>query len=275
VISFLEGLHPVAAALAATTFTWALTAAGASVSLLRRQMPRKMLDGMLGFAAGVMLAASYWSLLAPAMEIALAQGALQWLPAAVGFLAGALFMRLADAVVPHLHPGLSRNVADGPASQLRPAVLLVLAVTLHNIPEGLAIGVAFGAVDNAIAGLGGVGTSVAGAAALALGIGIQNFPEGIAVSVPLRRAGLSPWASLFWGQFSALVEIGAGVLGAALAAQIAPALPYALSFAAGAMVFVVAEELIPEAQADGNTDVATMGVILGFVVMMVLDVALG
>ncbi len=274
-ISFLEGLHPVAAALAATTFTWALTAAGASVSLLRRQMPRKMLDGMLGFAAGVMLAASYWSLLAPAMEIALAQGALQWLPAAVGFLAGALFMRLADAVVPHLHPGLSRNVADGPASQLRPAVLLVLAVTLHNIPEGLAIGVAFGAVDNAIAGLGGVGTSVAGAAALALGIGIQNFPEGIAVSVPLRRAGLSPWASLFWGQFSALVEIGAGVLGAALAAQIAPALPYALSFAAGAMVFVVAEELIPEAQADGNTDVATMGVILGFVVMMVLDVALG
>lgn len=267
-IPFLESLHPVTGALVATVFTWALTAAGASVALLRVQMPRKLLDGMLGFAAGVMLAASYWSLLAPAIEMAAEQGAVGWVPAAVGFLVGAVSLRLADAVVPHLHPGLSANVADGPASQLRPAILLVLAVTLHNIPEGLAVGVAFGAA-------GAAGASVAGAAALAIGIGIQNFPEGIAVSVPLRRVGLSPWASFMWGQLSAVVEIIAGVLGAALAAQIAPVLPYALSFAAGAMVFVVAEELIPEAHAGGNTDLATMGVILGFIVMMVLDVALG
>ncbi len=276
-IAFLETLHPVVGALVATGFTWALTAVGAAVALLRIEMPRKLLDGMLGFAAGVMLAASYWSLLEPAMEMAAEQGTAEWVPAAVGFLAGAVFLRLADAAVPHLHPGLSDNVADGPASQLRPAALLVLAVTLHNIPEGLAVGVAFGAAAGAGAGAGAVatGASIAGAAALTIGIGIQNFPEGIAVSVPLRRVGLSPWASFMWGQMSAIVEIIAGVLGAVLAAQVIPILPYALAFAAGAMVFVVAEELIPEAHAGGNTDLATMGVIVGFVVMMVLDVALG
>ncbi|MGB4337566.1 MAG: ZIP family metal transporter [Bacillota bacterium] len=274
-MAFLESLHPVVGALLATMFTWALTAVGASVSLVRAQMSRKLLDGMLGFAAGVMLAASYWSLLAPAIEMAETRGGVGWVPAALGFLGGAAFLRLADALVPHLHPSLSENVADGPASELRPAVLMVLAVTLHNIPEGLAVGVAFGAANGG-AGVAGIETaSVAGAAALALGIGIQNFPEGMAVALPLRRAGLSPWASFMWGQFSAVVEIIAGVLGAALVMQVASVLPYALAFAAGAMVFVVAEDLIPEAQSQGNTDIATIGVILGFTVMMVLDVAFG
>lgn len=262
--------HPVIQALLATCFTWFLTALGASTVFLTKTVSRKMLDTMLGFAGGVMIAASYWSLLAPAIEMSEGGQVPAWVPAAVGFLAGGAFLRLVDKILPHLHPGLAAAQAEGIATTWRRSVLLILAITLHNFPEGLAVGVAFGAVA---AGL--PSATLAGAMALALGIGIQNFPEGLAVSVPLRREGLSRLKSFWYGQLSATVEPIAGVLGAAAVLIAQPLLPYALAFAAGAMIFVVVEEVVPEAQGGGNTDLATMGAMLGFAVMMVLDVAFG
>jgi ZIP family zinc transporter len=218
-----------------------------------------------------MIAASYWSLLAPAIEMSEHLGSLNWVPATVGFLLGAIALRLIDMVLPHLHPDLyDSGKAEGVSSSWRRSTLLVVAITLHNIPEGLAVGVAFGA-----AAAGQDGATIAGAMVLALGIGIQNFPEGLAVAMPLRREGLSRLKCLWYGQLSGIVEPVAGVLGAALVLVAAPILPYALAFAAGAMIFVVAEELIPEAQRNGNVDLATMGVIVGFAIMMTLDVALG
>lgn len=266
----LTDLHPVVQALLATTCTWLMTALGAAVVFFRRDMSRKVLDWMLGFAAGVMIAASYWSLLAPAIEMSEANGVPGWLPAAGGFLAGAVVLRLADRVLPHLHLGLPRSEAEGISTSWKRTTLLVLAITLHNIPEGLAVGVAFGAVA-----AGFPSATLAGAIALALGIGIQNFPEGVAVSLPLRRQGLGQFKSFWMGQLSGFVEIVAGVLGALLVVWAQPILPYALSFAAGAMIFVVVEEVIPESQQGDNTDLATMGTMLGFTVMMVLDVGLG
>ena len=267
---FLAGLPPAVMALLATCGTWAATAAGAAVVLLVREVHRKLLDAMLGFAAGVMMAATFWSLLGPAIDAASELGLPAWLPPAAGFLGGALFLQAVDWLLPHLHPGPPEGRAEGlPASWTR-TTLLVLAVTLHNIPEGLAVGVAFGA---AAAGL--PTASLSGAVALAVGIAIQNVPEGMAVALPLRREGFSPGRALWYGQLSGAAEPPAAVMGALAAAASHAALPYVLGFAAGAMMFVVVEELIPASQQGENTDVATAGAVLGFVLMMVLDVGLG
>jgi ZIP family zinc transporter len=269
IASFTE-LHPVVQALLATTFTWLVTASGAALVFLFKDMPRKALDGMLGFTGGVMIAASYWSLLAPSIEMSEAQGMLPWFPPAVGFAAGALFLFGLDKWVPHLHLNFGQDESEGVKTQWKRTTLLVLAITLHNIPEGLAVGVAFGA---AAAGLDGA--ELGAAIALAIGIGLQNFPEGIAVSMPLRRSGVSRRKAFFYGQLSAIVEPVAGVIGAAAVLVFQPILPYALAFAAGAMIYVVIEEVVPETQRDKHTDTAALGFIGGFLVMMILDVALG
>jgi len=269
-IAFLENLHPVIQALLATCFTWALTALGAAVVFTARDISKRVLDTMLGFAGGVMIAASYWSLLAPAIAMSEGGNIPVWLPPAVGFLIGAIFLRGIDRLLPHLHLGFPMEEVEGVKTPWRRSTLFILAVTLHNIPEGLAVGVAFGALA---AGL--PTATLPAAVALAIGIGIQNFPEGLAISMPLRREGLSRRRSFWYGQLSGLVEPVAGVVGAAAVILAQPILPYALAFAAGAMIFVVVEELVPESQCGGNTDLATMGAIIGFVVMMVLDVAFG
>jgi ZIP family zinc transporter len=269
-LEYFSGLHPVYQALVATLFTWLLTAAGASLVFFFKTIERKVLDAMLGFAAGVMIAASYWSLLAPAIEMAEESSLPAWVPATIGFLAGGAFLLIVDKLLPHLHPGFPREEAEGLSTSWRRSVLLVLAITIHNIPEGLAVGVAFGALGADLPS-----ASLGGAIALALGIGIQNFPEGTAVSVPLRREGFSRFKCFWYGQLSGIVEPVAGVLGAVAVIFMKPMLPYALSFAAGAMIYVVVEELIPESQLEKHTDVATIGAMLGFAVMMTLDVALG
>lgn len=267
---WLAGLNPVMQALVATLFTWFVTALGAALVFFFKTINRKVLDGMLGFAAGVMIAASYWSLLAPAIEMAEESSLPAWVPATTGFLLGGLFLYIADKIIPHLHLGFPMDEAEGPKTSWHRSILLVLAITLHNIPEGLAVGVAFGALASDLPS-----ATLAGAIALAIGIGIQNFPEGAAVSVPLRREGFSRLRSFWYGQASGIVEPIAGVLGAASVIFIKPILPYALAFAAGAMIYVVVEELIPESQLEKNTDVATIGAMVGFAVMMTLDVALG
>lgn len=269
-VSFFAELHPVFQALLATTFTWFVTALGAAVVFLKKDISRKALDLMLGFAGGVMIAASYWSLLEPAIEMSAKSGQPKWLPPTIGFLLGGLFLRIIDKILPHLHKGLATENAEGPKTSLRRTTLLVLAITIHNFPEGLAVGVAFGATASQLDT-----ASLAGAISLALGIGLQNFPEGVSVSVPLKREGLSQFKSFFYGQLSAVVEPVAGVIGAVSVYYAQPILPYALSFAAGAMIFVVVEEVIPEAQRSGNTDTSTMGLLFGFAIMMLLDVALG
>lgn len=266
----LANINPILLALYATTFTWLVTASGAALVFLFKEMSRKVLDGMLGFTGGVMMAASYWSLLAPAIEMSEAQGKIPWLAPGIGFLAGALFLYGLDKLIPHLHINFNRNEAEGIKTDWKSTTLLVLAITLHNIPEGLAVGVAFGA-----AAAGVDGASIGAAVALAIGIGLQNFPEGMAVSFPLRRQGVSKRKSFFYGQLSAIVEPVAGVIGAATVMIMQPFLPYALAFAAGAMIYVVIEEVVPETQRANNTDVATLGFIGGFVIMMTLDVALG
>jgi len=267
---FFQSLHPVVQALLATCFTWAMTAFGAAAVFTARDISQRVLDTMLGFAGGVMIAASYWSLLAPAIEMSEGKAIPAWVPAVVGFLLGGIFLRGIDVVLPHLHLGFLTEEAEGLQTNWRRSTLLILAITLHNIPEGLAVGVAFGAVAT-----GKPAATLTAAIALALGIGIQNFPEGLAVSVPLRREGMSRLKSFWYGQLSAVVEPIAGVIGAAAVIFAQPILPYALSFAAGAMIFVVIEEVVPEAQRGGNTDLATMGGMVGFAVMMLLDVAFG
>lgn len=264
-------IHPAYQALIATLFTWGVTAFGASLVFFFKKINQKVLDAMLGFAAGVMIAASFWSLLAPAIELSEQVSSLpKWFPALIGFMSGGIFLGVVDKLLPHLHPGFDIEQSEGPKTSWQRSVLLVLAITLHNIPEGLAIGVAFGAVAH------GLPSATLGAAiALAIGIGIQNFPEGTAVSVPLRREGMSRKKAFFYGQMSGFVEPIAGVLGAILVLSMQAVLPYALAFAAGAMLFVVIEELIPESQLSGNTDLATIATLTGFSVMMVLDVALG
>ncbi len=267
---WLSGFTPIIQALIGTLFTWFMTALGAGVVFFFKEINRRVLDSMLGFAAGVMVAASFWSLLAPAIEMA-ADGPLPaWVPAVVGFLLGGVFLWTIDKILPHLHIGYPIEEAEGLKTSWRRSILLVLAITLHNFPEGLAVGVAFGALAHNISS-----ASLTGAVTLALGIGIQNFPEGAAVSVPLRREGLSRLKSFWFGQLSGVVEPVAAVLGAALVVLIRPILPYALSFAAGAMIYVVVEELIPEAQMQKDTHAATFGAMLGFAIMMLLDVALG
>ncbi len=269
-IDWLLDYNPVLLALGATLFTWFVTALGASMVFFFKSINKKVLNSMLGFAAGVMIAASFWSLLKPAIEMSEANGTTSWMPAVVGFLAGGAFLFMVDKILPHLHMGLSTDKAEGIKTTWQRSVLLVLAITLHNIPEGLAVGVAFGALaNNPDAGM------LAGAIVLAIGIGLQNFPEGAAVSIPLRREGFSRLKAFNYGQLSGIVEPIAGVIGAYLVLTITPLLPYALSFAAGAMIFVVVEELIPESQTGNETDLSTIGAMLGFATMMFLDVALG
>lgn len=269
-MEYLRTINPILLALLATCFTWLVTALGAGLVFFFKKINKIILNGMLGFAAGVMIAASYWSLLAPAIEMAETSGIIAWIPAIFGFLGGGAFLWIVDKTLPHLHLGLQVNEAEGVKTNWQRSVLLVLAITIHNIPEGLAVGVAFGAVA---AGL--PSATIGGAVALALGIGIQNFPEGAAVSVPLRREGFSRLKSFWYGQLSGFVEPVAGLIGAFAVIIMKPILPYALSFAAGAMIYVVVEELIPESQQDKNTDIATIGAMIGFSVMMLLDVALG
>ncbi len=264
-------LHPIVQALIATLFTWGVTALGASLVFFFRKVEQRVLDAMMGFASGVMIAASFWSLLAPAIAMSEEYSSLpNWLPPLIGFLAGGVFLAMTDKILPHLHPNFSIKEAEGLPTKWKRKILLVLAITLHNIPEGLAIGVAFGAVAS-----GMESASLGAAIALALGIGLQNFPEGTAVSLPLHRDGMPKGRAFFWGQLSAAVEPIAAVLGAALVLTMQPVLPYALSFAAGAMIFVVIEELIPEAHRAGHADLVSYATLIGFAVMMTLDVALG
>ena len=269
---------PVMQALYAGLFTWILTATGAALVFIFKTTNRKFLDAALGFTGGVMIAASFWSLLSPAINAVEIQNELglsnlpPFLPPAIGFFLGAMFMFMLDKSIPHLHIFGEIEEAEGPKTDLKKTSLLVLAIAIHNIPEGLAVGVAFGALASPeFSSVFSLGSAVA----LGIGIGIQNFPEGFAVSMPLRRAGFSKMKSWKWGQLSAIVEPIFAVIGAAFVILVYPILPYALAFAAGAMIFIVVEEVIPESQRGGNTDLATMGLILGFIVMMSLDVALG
>ncbi len=268
VIIFFENQLPILGAFYATIFTWFMTALGASLVFFIKKLNRMVLDGLLGFTGGVMVAASFWSLLAPGIEMSPGDGFIKVLPASIGFALGALFIFLLDKILPHIH--INFKDSEGIKTPWHKTTLLVLAITLHNIPEGLAVGVLFGGVS-----LGLPEATISGAVVLALGIGIQNFPEGIAVSMPMRRLGASRIKSFWYGQLSAIVEPLAAVLGAFAVTFFSPLLPYALSFAAGAMIFVVIEEVIPETQQDKYTDFATMGFILGFIIMMTLDVALG
>jgi zinc transporter, ZIP family len=283
IISYFESINPILGALYATLFTWGVTALGASFVFFFKKMNRGIFDGMLGFTGGVMVAASVWSLIIPAISIgedkatrALGEQALGLadkfgflMPVIVGFSLGALFIYGIDKIMPHLHINFRDHEKEGVKTDWHRTTLLTLAITMHNIPEGLAIGVMFGGVA---AGIDGI--TIPGAVALALGIGIQNFPEGIAVAMPMRRQGLSRWKSFNFGQLSALVEPFAAVLGAWAVYTFTPILPYALAFAAGAMIYVVVEEVIPETQRDKYTDIATLGFLVGFMVMMSLDVAL-
>ncbi len=270
-VEYFSRFSPPVQALFATLFTWGVTALGASLVFFFKRVNQRLMDAMLGMAAGVMIAASFWSLLQPAIEMSPEVSDMpEWFPALMGFLGGAIFLFLLDKLLPHLHLGLGIEQAEGLPTTWRRSVLLVLAITLHNIPEGLAVGVAFGAAP-----FGLPGASLGAAIALAIGIGIQNFPEGSSVSVPLRREGMSRRRAFWYGQASGAVEPVFGVLGAVAVLSIQPILPYALSFAAGAMIYVVVEELIPEAHRNGNEDLVTLAVIFGFSIMMVLDVALG
>jgi ZIP family zinc transporter len=270
VISYFESINPILAALYASLFTWVLTAAGASLVFLFKGMNRALLDGMLGFTGGVMVAASFWSLLSPGIEMSDGEGFIKVIPAASGFALGALFIYFLDKILPHLHINFKDSEREGVKTPWHRTTLLVLAITLHNIPEGLAVGVLFGGVA---AGL--PEATIGGAVALALGISIQNFPEGLAVSMPMRRQGAGKFKSFWYGQMSAIVEPIAAVIGAFAVTFFTPILPYALAFAAGAMIFVVVEEVIPETQRDKYTDIAVLGFIGGFIVMMTLDVGLG
>ena len=269
-MEWFQQLGPVTQAFLGTCFTWALTALGAAMVFFFTTIKKNVFNSMLGFASGVMIAASFWSLLAPSIDMAESMDMIPWVPPLIGFLSGGFFLWAVDKTLPHIHIGMKTENAEGIKTNWQRSVLLVLAITLHNVPEGLAVGVAFGA---AAAGL--PSATLVGAMALAIGIGIQNFPEGAAVSVPLRREGLSRSRAFWYGQMSGVVEPMAGVLGAATVIFMRPVLPYALAFAAGAMIYVVAEELIPEGKSDTHSDAATIGVMVGFAIMMTLDVALG
>lgn len=270
-IDFILGLDPIFQVILATLFTWGMTALGSALVFTTKTFNQKFLDGMLGFAGGVMIAASFWSLLSPALEMAETQSLPAWIPVSIGFLLGGAFIASIDKLLPHLHPNAPMSQAEGiRPKQRKRSTLLVLAITLHNIPEGLAIGVSFGAVA-----MGSPSASLAGALALAIGIGIQNIPEGAAVSMPLLRDGYTRRKSFMFGQFSGMVEPISAVIGFLAVSFIEPILPLALAFAAGAMIFVVTEEVIPSSQEEGNKDLAVMSLMIGFTIMMILDVALG
>ncbi|QVK17872.1 ZIP family metal transporter [Mycoplasmatota bacterium] len=269
-VEWLSQFNAPTLALLGTLFTYFVTMCGASLVFFFKNVKKEVLDMMLGFGAGVMIAASFWSLLAPAIDIAELNGNIPWIPPLIGFLIGAGFLLIVDIFLPHIHADNEMKHSEGLPTSWNRSILLVLAITLHNIPEGLAIGVAFGAAK-----LGLEGATLYGAIALAIGIGLQNFPEGAAVSVPLRREGLSRKKSFWYGQLSGIVEPIAGIIGAVLVISMRNLLPYALSFAAGAMIYVVVEELIPESKSNKEAKIATLGAIAGFAIMMTLDVALG
>lgn len=282
----ITSMDPVLAAALAGLVTWGSTALGAGLVFFFRELDKKVTNIMLGLASGVMIAASFWSLLDPAIQQGVndGMGRMAFFPALIGFLLGGAFLLLIDRLIPHLHLGEEEknngdivsveggHVEGGPRetrSSLERSFLLVLAITIHNIPEGLAVGVAFGAVQ------AGDTAAFMSAVVLALGMAIQNFPEGAAVSIPLRGEGMSRGKSFWYGQLSAVVEPIFAILGALLVSRMRPILPYALSFAAGAMIFVVVEELIPESQIGDGADLSAIGVMIGFAIMMTLDVALG
>jgi ZIP family zinc transporter len=267
-IEFFSSLTPVLQALIASTFTWAMTALGASLIFATKTINRKFMDGMLGFAAGVMMAATFWSLLEPAIQMSRNKPLPAWFPAAVGFLIGVVVISSIDKILPHLHMGLPMTQAEGIKTRWQRSILLVLAITLHNLPEGIAIGVVFGALGSGVSSV-----PLTAALIVALGIGIQDIPEGMAVSFPLRREGLSRFKSFWYGQLSGLVEPLGALIGVATVVLVQPILPYAAGFSAGAMMFVVVEELIPESQQGEHPDIATIGTMIGFVLMMILDVA--
>ena len=269
-LKFFERIDPVLGAFIASLFTWLLTALGSSLVFFIKTLNRQILDGMLGFTGGVMIAASYWSLLAPAIEMTsdVSPNLPIWFPSSVGFIMGAFFLFFLDKFMPHLH--INFDNSEGIKTNWQKTTLLVLAITLHNIPEGLAVGVLFGAVSHGLPG-----AEISTALVLAIGIALQNFPEGIAVSMPLRRQGVSRFRAFWFGQLSAIVEPIFAVIGAILVVYTLPILPYALAFAAGAMIYIVIEEVVPESQQDNYTDTSTIGFIIGFVVMMILDTSLG
>ncbi len=269
-LELLKDVHPIAQAFIAACFSWLGTSIGAFGVFVKKEINRKVLDGMLGFAGGVMIAASFWSLLAPSLEMSSGKNIPEWFPPLTGFILGGIFLRIIDKTLPHLHPGFATEDAEGLKTSWRRTTLLVLAVALHNVPEGLAVGVAFGA-----AGAGSPAASLTGAIAIAVGIALHNLPEGAAVAFSLRREGVGRFKSFWYGQLSGVVELTACILGAVAVMVVQPLLPYALGFAAGAMIFVVVEDIIPESQRNGNTDIATLGSMLGFALMMVLAVGLG
>ncbi len=266
IINWFIDLHPVFQAFIATLFTWAVTALGASLVFLFKKINRNVMDAMLGFAAGVMIAASFWSLLSPGIEMADNLKMNTWLIAFLGFFCGGLLLFVGDKI----YNKFDRKKGSTTSTKFKRTLMLVFSITLHNIPEGLAVGVAFGSV---VYGLNGA--TLMGACILALGIGLQNFPEGTAVSLPLRREGYSRMKSFCYGQLSGIVEPIAGVLGALLVIKIRFMLPFLLCFAAGAMIYVVVQELIPESQSNKRKDLMALFTLIGFSVMMILDVALG
>ncbi|BCN32504.1 ZIP family metal transporter [Anaeromicropila herbilytica] len=265
-----ENMNPIFLALLGGLFTWGLTAAGAAMVFIFKEIKPKILNMMLGFASGIMIAASFWSLLLPAMELSEGKK-YEWAPIIIGFALGGVFLLLADKLLPHVHHLGDEPKGQHKSSSLKRSIMLVFAITLHNIPEGLSYGVAFGTVGSSEK------ATLASAAILAFGIGIQNFPEGAAVSIPLRREGVTRLKSFMYGQASALVEPIAAIFGAWLASSIKPLLPYTLAFAAGAMIFVVIEELIPESQTDTHLygHIATIGAMAGFLLMTFMDIAIG
>lgn len=266
-LEFFIQLNPVLQALIAGCLTWFLTALGAAVVFLSKGLSRKLLDASLGFAAGVMLSASFWGLILPSVKLSCDRGNMAWIPAALGFAIGGIFMRITDRVIPHLHIYLPLEKAEGIKTSWHKTTLIVLAMSLHNIPEGLVIGVSFGALAQGLPG-----ATLAAAVALTIGIGIQDFPEGFAVSMPLRHKGVGRFRSFWYGQLSGIVEPVAALVGALAVSFSRPLLPYAMGFAAGAMIFIIIEELIPESQYGGNGDIATIGTMLGFICMMALEV---
>ena len=264
-MDWFENLHPAIQALIATTFTWGITALGALIVCFFKEMNRKVLDTVLGFSAGVMIAASFWSLLSPSLELSKELGYIEWLLPTIGFVSGGIFVLLSDKFLDKV----LRSKRSMSKASLKRSILLVSAITIHNIPEGMAIGVAFGGIASGIPGM-----TVIGAVMLAVGIGTQNLPEGAAVSLPLRSEGFSKGKAFMIGQASALVEPISAVIGVLLVVSIRSMLPFLLSFAAGAMIIVVARELLPESVKE-NKNLSTLGVVCGFVLMMILDVALG
>lgn len=265
-VDWFINLNYVWQALIATIFTWAVTALGAGIVIFFKKVNRNLMDAMLGFAAGVMIAASFWSLLSPAIEMSNNLNMTSWLVVSIGVLGGGVVLFFSDRIFEHINKKNTNQKSD----KMKRCLMLIFSITMHNIPEGLAVGVAFSSLAYGLEG-----TSLLSACMLALGIGLQNFPEGTAVSLPLRREGLSRAKSFFYGQLSGIVEPISGILGAILVLKARYLLPYLLAFAAGAMIYVVVEELIPESQTNEKKDIMAIFTLIGFVIMMVMDVALG